>query len=333
MEVRAMCTNHRLISTVISFGAFLILLHSVPCRGADLSPGIVVGKDNADLVQDLVPEAILKRIRTGDYELRIGKVSPSSLDSVYSKSFYEAGEANKGKYKLDKHGGITDDSGKRQTLGRGYPFPDLDPSDPQAGQEIMWILKTFKRYSVDLTVIARQARLAMDFRPGQVKAEGITYKEIGIYLAPADLFGTVTLTWRWQDPTKWDSAWTYVPSLRRVRRVSAANRSDPVGATDYMLDDVNGYAGKVEFFDWKLVKTGEMLVAYIPDSPDSTTATFPKAGEPVTKRGKKAFMQPRFKTTWGYQESPHVHAAWWPTNVIWVKRPVFVVEGKSRDSY
>ncbi len=328
--------------------SFLLLL-SVPAMGAALSPGTVIDKNNADEVEDLVPEAVLKRIKSGEYSLTIGSMTPSDLRSVYVKAFYEASEANKGKYKLDKYGGIVDESGKRPTIGLGYLFPDLDTSDPDAGVKIMWnflagefqiyttevmfLLKTFKGYTVDVTVIARGGRVSYDFRRDLPKAEGVTYREIAIYLAPADIFGTVNLTWRWQDPTKWDSVWTYVPSLRRVRRVTAANRSDTVGATDFMTDDVNGYAGKMEFFDWKLVKTGEMLVAYLPDSPGSTSVTFPKMGVALPRRGKKAFMQPRFKTTWGYQEKPHVHAAWWPTNIIWVKRPVFIVEGKSKDPY
>jgi len=335
--------------TVILAPLLLLVLSSPSAIGAELSPGTIITKDNADLVSDLVPEAVLKRLKTGEYIIKIGQISPASLASVYSKAFYEASESNKGKYKLDKRGGIVDESGKRPTLGPGYPFPALDTSDSEAGAKIMWnyaasefqtvsqevmfLLKTFKGYTVDVSVIARGARVSNDFRPGTTKAEGITYKELSIYLSPADIFGTVNLTWRWQDPTKWDSIWAYVPSLRRVRRVSAANRSDTVGATDYMTDDINGYAGKVEFFDWKLLKTGEMLLTYIPDSADSSTVTFPKAGEAIPRRGKKAFMQPRFKTTWGYQEEPRTHAAWWPTNVIWVKRPVFIVEGKSRDPY
>ncbi len=317
---------------------------------AEIPAGTIIDSKNISQFKDLLAEPIFKRVEKGEYVIKVGKLGTSDLKNVYSARFYSASSLNAGKYKLREDGGIIEvSSGKRPTLGPGFPFPDIDPSDPLAGakimwnffstefqsnsQEVMWVLRALRGKGVEIEVIGKQARLSYDFRtdPLQPK-EDVTYKEISLYLAPADLFGTASLAWRWNSPEKWDSGWMYVPSLRRVRRVSAANRSDPVGGTDYMMDDVNGYAGKVEFFKWKLLKKTTMLVPYIPDE-DGITVTFPRKCQWEPKRGKKAFIQPRYQIKWAYKEEKSPLAGWWPINVVWIERPVYIVEGISKDPY
>ena len=38
--------------------------------------------------------------------------------------------------------------------------------------------------------------------------------------------------------------------------MNAASRSDPVAGLDIFADDLNCYAGKVEYYKWKLVGEG-----------------------------------------------------------------------------
>jgi hypothetical protein len=318
---------------------------------AEIKPGTVIDSTNVSNYKELLPEAVYKRVEKGEYVLKVGKLGTPDLKNVYSERFYSASSKNAGRYKLLDNGGMIDAStGKRPVpIGPGLPFPDIDEADPQAGtkimwnffstefqansQEVMWILKAIRGRSVEVEVIGKQARLSYDFRTDPLTPkEDITYKEISLYLAPADLFGTAVLTWRWTEPEKWDSGWMYIPSLRRTRRTSSANRSDPVGATDYMVDDVNGYAGKVEFFKWKLIKKTTMLLPYIPDS-DGITVTFPRKCEWEKKKGAKAFVQPRYSIKWAYKEGAPKLAGWWPLNIVWIERPVYIVEGISKDPY
>jgi hypothetical protein len=74
-------------------------------------------------------------------------------------------------------------------------------------------------------------------------------------LEPLDVDGVAGLAKSLNDWTSQDQAWFYVPATRRVRRVNAATRSDPV-AGRYFGDDVNCYSGKVEYYKWKLVGEG-----------------------------------------------------------------------------
>lgn len=316
------------------------------------APGTIISKANVGEYKNLLPESVANRVAKGEYEIKVGEMSPESLDQVYADSFYKASLKNKGKYKLDKNGGIVSaKTGKRERLPYGLPFPEIDTSKPDAGtkimwnfyatefqnnaQEAMWTLRTLKGYSVEVEVIGKVARLNYDFNTRNIKtiANNVSYMEIALYLAPADLFGTVVLTWRWMKPTKWDTSWTYTPALRRPRRTTSTNRSDPVGPTDYIVDDINGYSGKIESFEWKLVGERKMLLPFIADAPEGTKVTFPRKGNPAPKYGKGAFTQPRYKVNWGYEHPEKKLAGWWPLNWVFVERPVYIVEGKSKDPY
>lgn len=317
-----------------------------------IPPGTIIKKENLKDFKHLLPDSVAKRVEKGDYEIIVGELSTPDLKNVYAQEFYLSSERNRGKFKLDKDGGLVSVStNKREKLPYGLPFPEIDPSDPEAGtkimwnfyatelqtnaQEAMWTLRTLKGYSVEVEVVGKVARLNYDFSTRELKgiASDVSYMEIALYLAPADLFGTVVLTWRWMTSSKWDTTWTYAPSLRRPRRTTSANRSDPVGPTDYIVDDINGYSGKIEFFTWKLVKEQTMLLPYIPDEPEELKVTFPRKGVPSPRHGKEAFSQPRYNVRWSFEEPSKKLAGWWPLNWVFIERPVYIVEGKSKDPY
>src|SRR5262249_61886054 len=69
--------------------------------------------------------------------------------------------------------------------------------------------------------------------------DNLLFQFIALTLTPADLQGTSALSWRYKDPSKRDANWAYVPSLRRVRAVSPANRSDRLLRSDLSPDDRN----------------------------------------------------------------------------------------------
>ncbi len=78
-------------------------------------------------------------------------------------------------------------------------------------------------------------------------------------LEPQDIDGVGGLTKRINDWASQDQSWFYVPSTRRVRRVNSATRSDPIAGMDIFGDDLNCYAGKVEYYKWKLIGEGNVL--------------------------------------------------------------------------
>jgi hypothetical protein len=84
--------------------------------------------------------------------------------------------------------------------------------------------------------------------------------------APFEARGTRVLSYRYKQSdapeahSRNDDTWVYVPTLRRVRRISAAQRTDAVSGTDFTFDDLRSFAGIVPQYQWKCL--GEMdLVA------------------------------------------------------------------------
>ena len=93
--------------------------------------------------------------------------------------------------------------------------------------------------------------------PDEVAAKVLIYG-----VAPYDAVGLATLSWNYLDPEKWTSLWAYVPVLRRVRRLAAANTSDGLFGSHYSRDDAGTFSGKIHYFTWKLIGQKEALVPY-----------------------------------------------------------------------
>ena len=60
------------------------------------------------------------------------------------------------------------------------------------------------------------------------------FKKEGFYplIEPFDLKGVGSISYRYLDPSRQDDTWLYVPVIRRVRRMSSAQRSVPNIAAD-----------------------------------------------------------------------------------------------------
>src|SRR5947209_1567269 len=108
-----------------------------------LSPGMRITQENADVVKDLVPEAVYQRVKRGDYVFTIGKFDPPDLlEKMWDKQFTEETKRHIGKYALDEDFGIIDKAtGQRPwPMPLGLPYPDLDfTEDPvKLGAKIAW---------------------------------------------------------------------------------------------------------------------------------------------------------------------------------------------------
>src|SRR4030095_3104217 len=79
------------------------------------------------------------------------------------------------------------------------------------------------------------------------------WKEYDHFFEPYDVRGTRFLQWRYDDARRADASWVYVPSLRRVRRVSAEVKSDSLLGTDYTLEDFYAFSGRVPAHEWKFL--------------------------------------------------------------------------------
>ncbi len=294
--------------------------------------------------KDLLPEPVVKRLQKGEYWFKVVSADPGKFHHNYSQAFWDATEKNAGKYDLDeKTCGLKDKAtDKIPDFVFGLPFPAVDKADSKAGCKIAWNFNmagaqgggggaTFTLNGVDTggqfrrikAFIHTRGYQGRHFGPLKDNPEGLAGEGIGGALEPVDVEGVSTLTkryWNWEGQ---DAVWAYVPSTRRARRVNSASRSDPVAGLDIFADDLNCYAGKVEYYQWKLVGEQTILAPLLQPYPFSM-----KSVSPTRQLIDTPYMSA------GYEVPDRRGAPWWiQDHLVFVKRPVWVVEGQSSDPY
>lgn len=302
-----------------------------------------IGAANLAEVADVLLPSVRAWVEHGDLTLRLGELR---YQPRWDDPFMKASEANRGRYALDEQLDIVDAATHaRPDFVFGFPFPEIDAADPAAGAKILWNrwYTVYKRTQVSVPshihVLAREGpvrdleavtwTIAYSGREGGAIAnpEATEYREIVRQLAPTYVEGVTTLTWRYRD-ARWDALWVYVPLSRRVRQATSANRSDAIAGTDVTLDDSLVWAGKNQSFTWKLVGSKDVLVPALSLDPQ------PLRPGQSWENGTEWMTGDDFHgIRWGFEVEGDSGAPWAPTNVTWVKRPVWIVEGNPRDRY
>jgi uncharacterized protein DUF1329 len=294
--------------------------------------------------KDVLPEPVVKRLKAGEYWFRVVPVDPARFKHNYSQAFWDATESNAGKYDLDdKACGLKDKStGKIPDFVFGLPFPNIDKNDPKAGCKIAWNFNlagamgggggaTFTLNGVDTNGQFRRIKAFIHsrgyqgrhFGPLKDNPENLAGEGLSGALEPLDVEGVSQLTKRYWDWDSQDALWAYVPSTRRARRVNAASRSDPVAGLDIFADDLNCYAGKVEYYNWKLVGEGAILAPVLQPYPFQMKSVSPT---------RQTIDVPYMKA--GYEVPGSKGVPWWiQENLVFVPRKVWIVEGQSSDPY
>ncbi len=80
------------------------------------------------------------------------------------------------------------------------------------------------------------------------------------FLEPTNVKGTAFLTYDYQDESQADDRWLYLPAIRRVRRISAADRGDYFLGTDFTYQDIqNSTKFPLDDYDFVLTGTEDVL--------------------------------------------------------------------------
>ena len=246
-----------------------------------LRPGTVLGSENWEAAKGLLPEEFLEAYRKGDLRHEIGSWEPPKLGE--EPTFAAALKENEDRFDLDDEGSIIDRrTGKAARDITAWPFPKIDRADPKVALKIVWnYFYTLYyggngHYRADLAWISRHGldrSISVDafhkYYEGQHPRfrypddhKDLLAQTLAHVLWPADVEGILSLSWRYRDAHARDSVWTYVPSLRRTRQVSPANRSDGFLGSDLSQDDGPYFDGKVQDFEWKLIGEQDLLVLF-----------------------------------------------------------------------
>jgi hypothetical protein len=328
----------------VSLVGLCVLLCVAPGASAEESPGEVIDKTNWEKAEGLVPHTILNWVKAGKLILHLGELNYDP--AIYQPQFaMDALQSNIDKYDIDEKGWLVEVSTAEPAKHViGYPFPKIEMDDPRVAEKIMynkmytWYLYGDIHFTYQMiwigastgherTVHLKAQQMSLQGWPGikDLKNPDLVEKRIiGVATAPVDLKGTSTMGWRYMSPQKQDSTFGYIPAIRRVRQMSPANRSDAVVGSDFCIDDSNGYDGKVQAFEWKLLKEQEAIVPYLDENPQALIQNV--NNEWCTTKQHKPVV-------YGYDKEGWQGAPWATTNCVWVKRPVYVIEMRSKDKY
>jgi len=243
------------------------------------TPGVVIDQSNVDQYQAIMDEALFKFVKDGWVTVR----TAPTTDFPLSKDYVEATRQNAAAVSIAENGTLNN-----FVAGRAFPQePRAD--DPLAGQKLVWDYQygfnsgdsetiypfwwTFR--NVKTGKVERQLkfewhflnydhRVTFDPRPAYENNPGKIYRGIyGIVKEPFDLANTQILIHRYQDDTKRDNAWLYVGFQRRVRRLAAGQITDAFLGSDLMIEDFEGYNGRVTDYTWEYAGTRNLLMQFI----------------------------------------------------------------------
>jgi hypothetical protein len=293
----------------------LVLAVAAVPIAAEVAPGDRITDQNVDKVKDLISPGLEWCIRRG-FPLTITETKRIEWPQAYR----EATEKYAAQVKLAPDG-LT-----LVNYVAGQPFPNVKPDDPQLALKVMWNyeykfsptddldirnfdadtgtitdhgpLKIERHFILDhLRTQNWNGRLYVDPKPDKPNPAGFRSQQ-GLYpiLEPYDLKGVGGLSYRYLDPAKNDDSWLYLPSLRRVRRLSTAQRSDALFGQDTDTDSYYGYAGQIAWMEWKSLGERDLLGAF-------HTRNLPVKWDA--------------KVDWAFDD-------------VWEKRRVYVIEGVSK---
>jgi Protein of unknown function (DUF1329) len=299
-----------------------------PYQGAPISaPGIVAGmkidKSNLPKFKDLIDPATVALVEQGKLDLTIEDTRPIALHANY----IGATKKHASKVKLGAERGMI------EGYVAGRPFPTRpDKADPRAGEKLAfnykysqivgdsgrihpfrWQYKDAKTGKVERTLEFDFNFLSFKHRTTQEPVADIEPNPSKIYrgiymkvLSPADLKNTQLLIQRFDDDTKLDDSYLYLGFQRRVRRLAAGQTTDSFLGSDIMIEDFEGYNGRVLDAEWKYLETKTMLM-------------------PMYRHSEWAQTEPKDEAGYGFIKF-HGQGECHP-NVPWSLRTVHVLEG------
>ncbi|MEH6503265.1 MAG: DUF1329 domain-containing protein [Cycloclasticus sp.] len=310
------------VSALVLASASTLVLAKVP------QVGDVIDASNVDDYSDYMIEAAIELVKKG----QVLKVTPTSKKgSLINPYFAELTEKNRGKAKLlDEYGTVGLEDGSPWPGGAPFPEPETalelmvnfqfsnlsteaDQWSSKGGpykpvSRFFYINSDAKVYKTALMAggqIQMTSRMVIDPVPSVPGHEDEYLRRYLYFLAPYDVQGIVTLDIQYRDQSKLPEAYVYLPSFRRVRQVSAANRADSVAGSELSQSDLGGFSDPLGLWKYKIIEKKKMLVSvtdavYAPPHPEPPTflnGYFPEQQRPMQLR--ETFVieaTPRFDT-------------------------------------
>lgn len=244
-----------------------------------LTPGVVINKANVEQFKNAFDPGLFDMVKDGWVEITVGK----STDFPQPKPYIDATRKNLNKARLGAK------NGELEGYLAGRPFPE-EPKDgdARAGEKLAWNYKYGVNYGDSGSIypfywryrnaatgqIERTIKFQFHFLNFMHRTEQAPIPEItpnpakifrGIYakvFEPQDLKNTQLLIQRFEDDTKLDDAYLYLGFQRRVRRLATGQSTDAFLGSDMMIEDFEGYNGRISDMNWAYKGTRNILVPF-----------------------------------------------------------------------
>lgn len=244
-----------------------------------LSAGMTINKGNVAQFKEILDPAFYGFIEKGWAELKVGETTSFDVPA----SYVDATRQYVDNVKLGAK------PGEISGAVAGRPFPqEPDASDPRAGEKLAWNFKygynwgdsaavsPFYWKFRDMNSGKVERTIKFDFhylnftrRVDQEPKPAITPNPSqlfrGIYvkaLEPYDVRNTQLLIHRAEDDLKRDNSWLYMGFQRRVRRLATGQVTDAFLGSDLMIEDFEGYNGRISDMQWTYKGTRFMLMPF-----------------------------------------------------------------------
>lgn len=244
-----------------------------------LDVGMTINSGNVAQFEDVLDEAVFEQIKNGWFEMKVGETTSFDLHPNY----VEATRKSVGQVSLGEQ------LGQINGFVAGRPFPE-EPSadDPRAGEKLAWNYKYgynwgdnaaispfYWRYrDMDSGKVERTLKFSFHFlnykhrvnqEPVPEFADNPSDLFRAIYvqvLEPFDVKNTQLLIQRASDDVKPDNTWLYLGFQRRVRRLASGQITDSFLGADLMIEDFEGYNGRISDMNWTYKGTKNVLLPF-----------------------------------------------------------------------
>ncbi len=141
---------------------------------------------------------------------------------------------------------------------------------------------TGKAYFIDRSGSTRERSTARKRINLGRESDDIAYKDLVFFTGPTQVKGLGILTWTYLDAERENDSWIWIPSLKRIRKISASEADDSFMGTDFTNEDIT--TRRFDDETYKLVKEENfgghtsdfMKKTYYKDTPCYVIEAIPK---------------------------------------------------------
>lgn len=244
-----------------------------------VTPGLVINASNVDTFKESLDSGLYQHIKDGWVEVTVGETTSFDLHPNYVEA------TRKGAAQVSLGSTLGEISG----FVAGRPFPkEPDINDPRAGEKLAWNYKYgynwgdnaaiypfyWKYRDMESSKVERTLKFNFHFLNYKHRVNQDPVPEFennpaelyrGIYLQvlePFDVKNTQLLIQRKEDDLQRDVTNLYLGFQRRVRRLASSQITDSFLGSDLMIEDFEGYNGRIVDMNWTYKGTKNILLPF-----------------------------------------------------------------------